>query len=247
MVFSLETECAIVSASINRNGWVSVCTQNDGIYKGIAEVYKSDGSPAYLVRLATGYVLSSALSPDNKSLAVLNLTEKGSRISFYNLDSEEIDRAFELADKLILDIRYRSNGDVLVITSDSLLIVDKNNKSKVLYKFSGGRPGGFSLDGGYYALYLSDQGPGNRGKLITIKENGDILGEIVTNNKIISLSADENYLVTLQSDGVVVYDTSLKELPLSGGSVNPVGATSVLALIDGYILAAGDHTAVVAK
>ena len=247
IIASIDTDGAIVSATINRNGWVAVCTQEGGLTKGVITAYNSDGKAVYKVSLATGYALSAALSPDNKSLAILNLTEDGSRISYYSLNSEVIDRAFDLPGGLILDIRYLTGGDVLAISSDSLFIVSRNNRADTLYEFADKRLGGYSLDGGIMALWLLDYSVGYRGRIVALDEKGNILGDIDTDREIISISCDESYLAILRSDGIAIYDRMFEEMMLSEepATVAAAGATKVLALRDGSALAAGDNSAIV--
>ena len=248
IIASIEAEGVVVSASINRNGWTAVCSQREaGTLKGVVAVYNSSGKLAYRVNMVTGYVLSAALSPDNKSLAILNLTDAGSRITFYNLDSEDAVRVYEMPGRLLLDIRYLTDGNVLAISTESLLVVDKNNEGGLYYLFTDRRLGGFVLDGDFITLYLLDYGVGHRGRLVTIGEDGSILGEIETDREIISLSSNDGILSVLRSDGLVFYDTTLVELQTSANSASVAGATIVLSLNGGYALVAGDHSAIVIR
>ena len=249
-IASIDAEGAVISASINRNGWVAVCSQQEpDTSKGVVTVYNNRGTAVYRVTMAmtSGYVLSAELSPDNKSLAILNITDNGSSIKFFNLNSEEAIRAFELPDRLLLGIRYLADGNVLAISTQSLLVVDKNNESGLYYMFTDRRLGGFVFDDGFITLYLLDYGVGHRGRLVTLGEDGSILGEIETDREIVSLSSNGELLNVLRSDGVVFYNTSLEELRTAATSASVAGATMVLTLSDGYALAAGDHSAVVVK
>ena len=244
VLVSLETGGAIVSASINRNGWFAVCTQEGAVSKGLVTVYNNAGNVVYRVNLASGYVLSASLTPDNRGLAILNLTPDGSRVSFYELNSVNVTRVFELPGKLILDMRYMSGGDALLITEDSVIVVDKNNRSSELYAFEGRSLGGFSLYGDNIALYLLDYSVGYNGCVVSINEKGNILGEIETYTEIIAVSLGAKHLALLRSDGIMLFDASLEEIPLADGSVSSVGATRVLFFDNGRVLAAGDHSAV---
>ena len=245
ILVSIETGGAIVSASINKNGWFAVCTQESLASKGIVTVYNETGNPVYRVNLASGYVLSAALTSDNKSLAVLNLTPDGSRISFYELNSNEVDRIFELPGKLILDMRYLTGGDMLLVTGDSLITVDKKNESAELYSFAGRSLGGLSIYGDNIVLYVLDYNVGYSGRIVSIDEKGRILGEIETDREIIDISLGDGFLALLRSDGIEVFDASLEELPLADDSASSVGTTGILSLGGGRVLAAGDHSAVV--
>ena len=245
IITSINTEGAIVSASINRNGWIAVCTQESGITRGVVTVYSNAGSEVYRVRMATGYVLSAAVSPDNRSVAILNLADDGSRITFYNLNSENVDRVYSLPGGLILDIRYLPSGDMLAISTDSLFIVDSSNRDTQLYEFDGKRLGNFAFDGNIAALHLLEYSVGHQGKLLTLDERGRILGELDTEREIISMSLSDGYLTVLRGDGLMFFDTALEELPVSDRSTSAAGAAKVLTLRGGNALAAGDHSAVI--
>ena len=247
MIASFETSGVIVSASINKNGWFSVCTHGDGTSTGVITAYNNKGRETYRVFLTTGYALSAILSPDNKSIAILNLTEGGSRITYYNLNSVEADRVFDLPGGLIIDIRFLENGDMLVISTESLFVANKKNEIKELYDFSGKHLSSYSLDGGYLMLYLLDSGVGYRGRLVTMNEDGSIIGEIETNKETISISAGVDYLAVLRNDRMVIYSSELEELEVSGKSANAVGAVNALAIGGGAAIAAGDHSAVVVR
>ena len=245
IIASVEINGAIVSASINRNGWFAVCAQEGAALKGVVNVYNSAGKDVYRVNMASGYVLSAELSPDNKSLAILNLTGDGSRITYYDLNSENVRRVFDLPGRLIVDIRYLTGDDVLAVATDSLLIVNKNTISRELYAFDGRRLGSFDVDNGLVALYLLDYGVGRRGRLVSIGGDGKLLGELETDKELVSMSLRDGRIAVLRGDGPSLYNIALKELPALEGSAPATGATRVLALDGGRALAAGDHSAVV--
>jgi hypothetical protein len=244
---SLETRGAIISASINRNGWFCVCTQESGGFRGTVTVYNNRGRDVYRVSLASGYVLSASISPDNRTLAVLNLTDEGSRISIYDLNSESERDSFTLPDSLILDMWHLPNGEILAVATDSLLVIDRNNTARELFGFFGRRLRGYTHDGSIIALHLLDYGVGYRGRLVALDTDGTILGERDTDREIISMSLGSGYLAILRSDAPVFYSRTLEELPMFGQPGSMAGATRILVIDAGTALAAGDHTAVVYK
>ena len=247
IITSVESNSAIIAASINKNGWFCVCVQEGGGYKGAVTVYNSKGSEVYRARLVSGYVLSAVLSPDNKSLAVLNLTDEGSRITFYSLNSETPERMFDLPGGLIIDIRYMPGNSLLVVSTDSLILLDKNGTDKELFNYSGGLLGKYTTGGGLIALHILDYGVGYSGRLVALGEDGKLLGEIDTDREIVSMSACGEFLAVLRSDGLFLYDPRLDSLPPSKGSGSTAGAAYVLALEGGAVLAAGDNSAVVMR
>ena len=246
-VMSFDPAGAVIEASMNRNGWICVCSQDSGGFKGAVDVYNDRNRAVYKVRLESGYVLSAALSPDNKTLAVLNLAEEGSRVSFYDLNSETPGHVFVLPGELIIDMWYLKSGDLLVVSTDSLFITDKNGAEKKLYDYSGSILGGYTFTGDFTALHILDYGVGYNGWIVALDEAGKLLGVIRTEREIMSISAGAGFLAVLRSDGFFFYDFGLGELPPANAPGSATAATRILALDDSSALAAGDNSAVVVR
>ena len=60
----------ILTASMNGSGWFVLVTEEPG-YKGLVSVYNADCEKQYEWWSGTGYVLRTAVSPDNRFLSVL--------------------------------------------------------------------------------------------------------------------------------------------------------------------------------
>jgi len=242
---SIEASGAIVSASINTNGWFCVSTQGSAGLRGVATVYNDQGRAVYRVNLVTGYVLSAVLSHDNSDLAVLSLTDVGSRLAFYKGMSEENpDFEFNFTGELILDMHYLPSGELLAISTDTLFMVNRNGEYRELYRFSGGQLRGYILDGSFTVLYLLDYGVGYLGRLVTLDDDGTPLGEYTTDRVLISMSYSDGTLAVLKSDGLSFYDAELQETLAAGEQMSLAGVNNIIALGDGVALAAGDHSAI---
>jgi len=246
---AIEAPGAVVSVSINQNGWFCIVTQEGGGFRGAVMVYNSSGSIVYRVTMGTGFVISAELSPDNQYLAILNLTETGSRITYYGIDSDhdEPDYLFDLRGGLILDIKYLSNTDILAISTDSLILVEDFESGNVLYSFSDKRLGGYTFDGDFLALHLYDYGIGHSGRVLTLLSDGTILGDIVLFRDVISMSAVDNSLIILQSDGLSFFNEELEEFPISEDNLSAAGAIRVIAVSEEVALAANDNSAVIIR
>jgi len=249
LISLVETDGSVVSASINKNGWFCVVTQEGGGSRGLVTVYKNSGSVEYRVRKFTGFVLSAQLSHDNNKLAILNLTDNGSRISLYHdIGTEE--EPFELFDRyggLIIDIMYLPNGDVLAISTNSLFLVDTHGEGNMLYTFADKRLGGYAQHDDFIALHLYDYGVGHRGRLVTFRTDGTLLGEISFDREIISMSAAHQSLVVLRSDGVLFYSEELEEFPVSADHISVAGTSRILAVSEFLAVATSDHSAIVIR
>ena len=247
IVAEIEAAGRIVSASINQNGWFTVITQEDMELRGIITVYNNRGRAEWRVHSAAGYALHAELSPDNRNIAVLRLTYTGSHVAFWEIgsDSDNPIRFFELPQSLIVDIKYLPGGNVLAVSTESLIVINRNGVGRAIVEFEGRRLGGFAASGRFIAVHLLDYGVGYRGQIITVRENGSVLGEKAINKELVSMSINGDLLAILWSDGVMFYDSGLNESPPLGDNVSGVEARRVVALPDGMALAAGESSAVV--
>ena len=246
---SVETTGTVVSASVNQNGWFCIVTQDGGGYRGVVTVYNNNGFDVFRAHIGSGFVLSAAISPDNKNLAILSFTETGSRITFYdNIDSEdEPAYRFDYSGGLILEISHLPNGDILVFSADLLFIVDSDGNREILYTYHDNRLGGYAYDNDLIFLHLYDYGIGFGGRLISLLTDGTVLGELEIEREILSISAVSNSLVILKPDGVAFFNEILEEFSVSAGNESAAGASRVLALRADVALATNDNSAVILR
>lgn len=240
---SIEANGAIVSASINSNGWFAICTQESASYRSIVTAYDDKGGRVYRVSLATGYALHAEMSPDNNKLAILSLTDNGSRVTVYDLSSEEPEQEYNFRGSLLLDIRYLPGGEILAISTESLIAIKTDGSTADLFGFNSGRLGGYILNDSVIVLHLLDYSIGYSGRLITLDPSGKLLGGVLTDKTIMSMSVSRGYLVILKSDGPVFYDFEMNEYPPTRDLAAAEGATQVVSLGEGAFLVAGDHLA----
>jgi hypothetical protein len=177
----------------------------------------------------------------------LRLTEFGSQIVFFDLNSIYPESTFDLPGEIILDIRYVSGGNVLAVSTHSLHRFNINGVSDVIFDFSGRRLGRYSLEDGLIALHLLDFGVGYSGSLITLDRNGQILGEIYSDRELISMSYSSDYLAVLWSDGPAFFNAELELIPYIDQPLPISGADQFIVLSGRTALAAGEHSAVVVR
>ncbi|MDR2599726.1 MAG: DUF5711 family protein [Oscillospiraceae bacterium] len=248
IISSFETDGVIVSVSINNNGWFCVVTQEVGGFLGTVTVYNADGEPVYLVNMGTGYVVSAHLSPDNETLAILSLSDTGSRITYYygiDTHKDDPDLVFTLPESVIFAIEFLSNTKILAVSTDSLLTIDSDGSPNHIYLYNDRRLGGYAVSDSFIALHLYDYGIGFSGRLITLDYDGEILGEITTNREIMFMSAFGSSLVLLLSDNIVFFNETLEASPLVGEGY--AAASHLLALTEDVVLAAGDNFATILR
>ncbi|SHI22785.1 hypothetical protein SAMN02745823_03645 [Sporobacter termitidis DSM 10068] len=244
---SMTTNGKIISASLNAGGWLALCTQETGGYKASVSVYKPGAydytkqPPFKWSSGKGGYILSAAVSPDNKSLAVLTLTSSGSRIVFFSLDSTEEKASCALDGKLAMDLRFTDDSHVLAVGPEALVQIGTDGKNQVLADYTDKYLADYSMNGSdFTALVLSDYMVGGQGRLVTVDKNGKTLGTLETARKITSVSAQGNYLAVLYDDGLVIYDRNLKE---SARDDDTAGTVKTMMRSDGSALLITSHSA----
>jgi hypothetical protein len=236
-VTPIETEYAIIAASINKNGWLTLCTREGGGYRGSVTVYGPDGGMKYKWYSAQGYVISAALSNDNRDLAVLSLREAGGAVTFLRLRSEEVRAVFELADEVVLEIKYRTDGRLLAVTGSRLILIDGDGTGGVVRDYSDRRLGGWAFGGdGLVALMLFDNSIGGSGTLVTYDAAGVEIGAIDTDSRSLSISVSGGTVAVLWRDRLSLYGASLKSEKEFWDASD---AVSVVARSDGTALAIG--------
>ena len=240
---TIEAEGDVVSASINSNGWFCIVTQERGGSRGIVTVYNNNGTEVLRAFVRLGFAVTARISPDNRSLAILSLTDTGSRISFYHGfdEDKDPDYLFDLSGELIIDIKYLSNTEILAISTDSLIIVDHTGNGRELFTFADKRLGAYIFGTEFAALHLYDYGIGYSGRVVTLSYDGTAIGELGLTRDIISMSQFARSLTVLSSDGLTFYDMNLEQSYTTDEGF--FAANRVLALTENVVLTTSDHSA----
>jgi hypothetical protein len=243
IVYELTAGSKIISASLNENGWLALCRESTGVYKGTVSVYDPTGKNTYNFNSYSGYVISAMVSPDNGSLAVLVLGESGSKVVFYALNSEDEKASCQLDNMLAFELRYLHNGNVMVIGDGALVSVRPDGSSQRLTDYTDKYLVNYVLDSsGLSALVINDYMVGDQGNLITLDKAGNTLGKLQTTRKILWLSSSGDSLAVLYSDGLVIYDRYLKERARFDETA---GAEQTIMRSDGTALLILPHSATV--
>lgn len=236
----LDSEIAVISASLNKKGWLVLCEQAKG-YNGAVKVYNSSGNPVYEWYSGSGYVLSAALSSDNKKLAVLTVTKEGGELVFFKLDSTEEQGRYKLPGELMLDVCFLDNDNAAVLTDSMWLLVGTDGELQKSYDFEGKFLNRFSMDGnGFTTIVLSDYQVGSSMEVLTISKKGEVTGKLETEREITGLSVRGKYIAVLFSDGLGIYDNKMNEKAVW---MEDTGGTAVLAKSNGDAIVVGTYSA----
>ncbi|MDR3209132.1 MAG: DUF5711 family protein [Oscillospiraceae bacterium] len=237
----LEADGDIVSASIGKNGYIVVCTMSEGAYLGIVRVYQlRAGTLASVYEWYSGgdFVLSAAVSGDNKRLAVLTLGSAGGRVVLMRLASTRTDAEALLPGSAILEAGYLRDGTLLARSRDAVYAVSEDGALRRVYTIPEGMETlGWTTEGGNFAAIYVQSGGAEVGPrtlaLIDGQDEPTVL-ELSGLETFVSLHASGDRVALLRSDGLWIYNQRLRALASYDGvaaysEAYPTGGASALA------------------
>lgn len=233
IIASLTFESNIVSCSVSEDsGFLSggrlfaVCTEGADGYKGQVSLYKMGKSGPELIYSwfsGEGYVLETQIAPGNKEFAVLTITPRGGRIVLLSREQKDIIGEYIYDGAAIIEIDYLQSGALIARTADGLIKIDADGTGSEIYGFEGGAPSGYCAGGSFLAIYFEQAAnEASSGILVIVDERGSELGRIKTSRSLVWLSADGDRIAVLWSDGLDIYDRSLRlavSYPEASGAV----------------------------
>ena len=211
MVFQLELEGNgdLLSARVNRNGWLVVTAQESG-YKGSVTVYDNSYTRKMIqINLSSTFIVDAAISPDNKMVAVVTMNQEAgafqSQVWFYPIDAKEPSAIVNLGNRVVLDLDYE-DGTLWVLEESSLTIIGGNGATSNTYSLGRDYLKGASLGGdGFALLLLGRYRSGSANRAVTIGEDGTELASMTITSTALAQSAAGRYVALLSGDALSIY------------------------------------------
>lgn len=197
----------ILSAGMNGSGWFTLVTSEPG-YKALVSVYNAACEKQYEWWSGTGYVLYAAVSPDNRSLAVLCADKEGTKLRFFALNSEEMQAELCFSDELLYDLYYMNSDTLCVIGDPGVYYVSADGRIKAQYPIGDNYLLDYTFDTNFITLFISDY-HGGGGTLLTLDGKAGVLGTQTLERDVVSLSAQGKQLLVMTGGGLVLYDQAL--------------------------------------
>ena len=233
LLWELTAENDIVSCSISSTGLVSLITGESG-YKTSLTVYDTTGEAVYKWFSGDGYAIASGISPNGRSMCAAALCDSGSRVVFYDLDSEVEKSSCVLPGQVALDLRQTEPYRALVLTTGGVWRVSEG-EAELVYDFEGRYLSNYAMaPDGLTIVSLLDYSVGSSGRLVSLSASGGVMGEAETKKAVASLSAGGGMYAVLWSDGLTVFDRKLQE---SYSANVPTGVDTVIMREGGAVLA----------
>lgn len=210
---TLEEEERLISAALNRDGWLAVTTEKTS-HKAWVTVYDEDLEKVFEFKSSEHFVVDACVADDHQTLAAVTLGQEDgvfvSRLVFYDLHETEPLAECVIEDGLAAAMDWQK--DQLVTVSDTCLTVaDAAGNVTSEYRYDGSYLRGYALEGdGFAALLLNRYQSGSVGRLVTVGTDGAVLAELDVNREVLGISAAGRYLAVLYADQLVIYNQALQ-------------------------------------
>ncbi len=210
-VQELEAPGTILSATVSRGGYIALTTDSRG-YRALVTVYDPDLEVVYEWYSSSAWVISGAVSPDGRQLAVLSYTASGSEVRFFSLTRDEQLAAFSVENTILLDVHWFSSNRLCSLSSEQMFFFGADGQWQNTYSFAGQYLVGYSFDGANCAaLALSPYRTGTTATLVSLDPAGTVLGTADVSSGIVCLTASDLEILVLSADGATLYNSSLVE------------------------------------
>ncbi len=211
--YETQSDLAILSARVNDAGWLAVVEQASG-YKGAVTVYNADQEPVVTENISSRFVYDAAVSPDNRSLAVVTIGQEGteftSAVTVYSCaDGTEIS-SISFDGTLPLDLLWDADG-IWLQERRGMRLLDEQCQELASWSESSLYLQAYSLQGeGFAVEYLSRSSASAVGQLFVIDQQGQVTGTLNLTEEVLSVTAAGRYIAVLTSNTLTIYTSDLE-------------------------------------
>ena len=242
VLWTLTGEEKILSAAINEKNYVTVVSGKSG-YKASVCVYRDTGEAVFAFNSADRFVMTAALSRDNRTLAVVTMGQEDgqfvSDLELYRTNSEKLVKKVPI-DGGVYDVGW-SDGCFCAVAEDGLYFIETDGTKVGSYLFNDVYLRRCCLKGnGYVSLLVSRYRSGSQCMLLCVDRQGDELGCCEVSGEVLSLDSAGRYTAALCTDELMIYD---KEMRCVARLSDISEAHQVLMRADGSALLTGTTTA----
>lgn len=236
LIWQAQGLSSILSARLNRSGYLTVVTQSSG-YRGTVTVYDASYAPLMSVNVSSAFVMDAALSNDGRTLAIVTVGQEGgvfrSQLDLYALNTGDTgafqpDTTLSLGPCVVLDTLHTL--DQVWLLSDRGLTIADHQGQAVTADWSNLYLKRYTLGGdGFATALLGQYRAGSQAQLWVVDRQGQIR-TLDIHQQVLSLSAAGRYIAVLTGDRLDIYTDTLELYATLQGTQ---GARTALALPDG--------------
>lgn len=244
VVFSHQSDagCKILSARVNALGGLVVVEQTSG-HKATVTVYDEKYRPQIGVNESTNFVSDAVLSPDGRTVAVLELyqdeSDFGTDLVFYNAKDAVKQTVTHLGSDIVIDLRWKGER-IWAQRESGITVLDKDGNIQNSWSRSNKYLSRYCLDGtGYAVEFLSKYRSGGAGELRIIGTDGEQSVSRSVNEEVLAVSAAGHYVAVLSTSTLMIFKDDLQEY----ASLVNLDARRAIMRSDGSVLLIGTEKA----
>lgn len=139
LITQIKTEKEILSAKLNKNGYIAVATSDLG-YKGMITVYDKSGNETFKWHSGSGYIGGMDISSNDKIAVAQIMTDKNRVYSkIISINMKKNGEVTEIAEHegIVMEISFRDNGTFTAVSESGVYGFSKGGKEVYNISFGG--------------------------------------------------------------------------------------------------------------
>ncbi len=214
-LYSGTTSEDIIACGISETGIYGIITESQS-YLAEMNIYDRSHNEKYKYYFAEYYITDMTVNNSGTAAAVCGIAaEEGSiKSMLYVLDfkSEKPKATFEFSDNMLTDVKYFSNGNILIIGDKSLSIINprSNSKQDFLYENKILKCYDFSKESGIACCFSSSVYESGDNEIVLINSNGKTISNFKTTEKTNCISFRNNKILIFSKNQLTTFNPSGK-------------------------------------
>lgn len=240
--YTAQQGCQILSARVNAAGCLVLVEQTSG-HKATVTVFDEKHQPRIGINESTNFVSDAVLSPDSRTVAVLEFYHSvdafGADLVLYSVKDATKQATTKLGDDVVIDLRWKGER-IWVQRESGLSVLDKDGNILNTWQRSNKYLTRYTLDGlGFAVEYLSKYRSGGAGELRIIGTDGEQSVSRSINEEVLSISAAGRYVAVLSTSSLMIFKDDLQEY----ASLGNLNSRRALMRADGSVVLIGTEKA----
>ena len=212
----------ITTASVNNSGYYAIVTSSHD-YLSELTVFDNDNKNVFKWYCSQGRIISCSLSPDNTHVATIVLTSDNgdikSDIIIYDLNSKNPISDNSYSGLLLFSLQYKDKNSISAIGDKEAIFLDGNGNKRSVYSYSDKTLKCYYNNNGGTSLAFSRYGIGKETTVVSLDNNGGLIGQKNIDTEVRKLCADNDYIVAFTTAGIDYYSSDYK----NGGTLSTTG------------------------
>ncbi len=203
-ISQIDIENEILSAKLNKNGYVALATDELG-YKGMVILFDAGGREKFRWHSGTGYIGDIDVSDGGKLVVAQLSADKDkvySKIIIINPNSKSEPECIAELDGVVMRLAFRDNGSLIAVSDKGVFAYNRSGKQKFVIDFKGRKPLEFNIDNENNMVLAFDSGL-NSTILESYSSKGKLRGSYDAGGEILSLDVNGECIAAATRDGIV--------------------------------------------